>query len=89
MPTAAQCGVRPEHVKIGSAEADGLRGTVLLAEYAGAETLLHIQLENGDVCLALHRDDVPPQTHSEVTLTAEPDRIYYFDENGVALQQAR
>lgn len=86
--SATQCGVRPEHLHVRSAEQPGLRGTVALAEYAGAETLLHVQLESGDICLALHRDGPPPRVESAVTLTAEASRIYFFDENGVAVRTA-
>ncbi|MBS9721226.1 ABC transporter ATP-binding protein [Tianweitania sp. BSSL-BM11] len=86
--SATQCGVRPEHLQVGSAEGAGLRGTVTLAEYAGAETLLHIELEGGDTCLALHRDGTPPRVRSGVTLTVEPSRIYLFDQNGVAVPTA-
>ncbi|WP_312794995.1 ABC transporter ATP-binding protein [Tianweitania sp.] len=86
--SATQCGVRPEHLRVGSAAQPGLPGTVVLAEYAGAETLLHIQLENGDTCLALHRDGPPPRVQSAVTLTAEPGRTYAFDADGVAVHTA-
>ncbi|KAA0969369.1 ABC transporter ATP-binding protein [Aureimonas fodinaquatilis] len=85
---ATQCGFRPEHFRIGPADHSGLQGTVLLAEYVGSETLLHIELDSHDVCLALHRGEESYPVRSRVSLSADQENIYFFDAEGKAVARS-
>ena len=75
-------GVRPEHLRI--ADDGPWKGTVGLAEHLGSDTFLKVDVEGighlnirvgGEV--ELHHGD-------KVSLAPRPDRIYRFDEAGIA-----
>lgn len=76
-PGAVQVGVRPEHLVLSPAGKGSLAGKVLLAEYTGAQTLMHIALPEGKNCLVL-RDGRVPDVGTEVCLVAEPDNFHFF-----------
>jgi multiple sugar transport system ATP-binding protein len=78
--SAVRLGVRPEHLEVGREGVDGLRGTVVLAEYLGAETLLHLRLASGEVCLTLHRGDAVPPAGKAVFISAGREDLHFFDE---------
>ena len=77
-------GVRPEHVEV---QADGpWTGVVGLAEHLGSDTFLKVACpEIGEMTvrgngeMGLHHD-------STVRLQPRSDRIYRFDQNGLAMK---
>lgn len=75
---ASKVGVRPEHLSIVASDEGDLVGTVLVTEYTGASSLLHVALDNGEVCLALTDGDAP-EPDVKVGLTVTKDCLHYFD----------
>jgi len=84
---ATRCGIRPEHLHLAGEGMPGLPGTVALAEYLGAETLLHVRLASGDICLALDRAAQAPRIGSNVVLACGPEHLHFFDAEGGALRE--
>ena len=77
-------GVRPEHVEV--VREGGWEGKVLLAEHLGSDTFLKVACpEIGEMTvrgngeMGLHHD-------STVRLQPRSDRIYRFDQNGLAMK---
>ncbi|WP_181783921.1 ABC transporter ATP-binding protein [Pseudonocardia pini] len=69
-------GVRPEHLRIGSGDAE-LRGTVRLVENLGGEEVAHIEVGSGRVALRGPRP-LRLAAGDAVSLTCDPDRIHLF-----------
>ena len=85
-PTAAtQVGVRPEHLTVVAPEKALLRGRVLISEYTGASTLLHIELTTGETVLVVH-DGKAPGTDKAVGLSIEPGNLHFFDRDAKAVR---
>ncbi|MBZ9709186.1 TOBE domain-containing protein [Mesorhizobium sp. ESP7-2] len=83
--TATSVGIRPEHLSLGQPSNTTLRGRVRLAEYTGAVTLLHVELDGGQTCLVIHNQGPTPETGAEVGLLAEPEHLHFFDREGRAV----
>ncbi|MBZ9668667.1 ABC transporter ATP-binding protein [Mesorhizobium sp. ES1-3] len=79
---ATSVGIRPEHLSLGQPSNTTLRGRVRLAEYTGAVTLLHVELDGGQTCLVIHNQGPTPETGAEVGLLAEPGHLHFFDKEG-------
>ncbi|TPM40560.1 ABC transporter ATP-binding protein [Mesorhizobium sp. B2-3-4] len=83
--TAISVGIRPEHLSLGKSSNSTLRGKVRLAEYTGAVTLLHVELDGGQTCLVIQNQGPAPETGAEVSLQADPGRLHFFDREGQAV----
>ncbi|TIM52274.1 MAG: ABC transporter ATP-binding protein [Mesorhizobium sp.] len=80
--TAASVGVRPEHLSLVAPSNTALRGKVRLAEYTGAVTLIHVELDGGQTCLAIHNQGIAPEIGAEVGLKTAPEHLHFFDNEG-------
>lgn len=81
---ATHVGMRPEDLKPTGPDAGLVGGTVLLSEYTGAQSLLHVALPGGEIFLVAHEGQAPP-TGAALGLTIAPDRLHFFDAAGLAL----
>jgi len=80
---AHSVGMRPEHLSVASGEGL-LRGKVLISEYTGASTLLHVELITGETCLVIH-DRQALATGADVSLLIAPENLHFFDAGGRAI----
>ncbi|HEV7433748.1 MAG TPA: ABC transporter ATP-binding protein [Pseudorhizobium sp.] len=83
--SSAQVGVRPEHLSLASPAEGELVGTVLVSEYTGASSLLHIALDSGETCLVV-ADAAGIVPDARVGLRADKASIHCFDGAGQALR---
>jgi ABC-type sugar transport system ATPase subunit len=82
---AASVGMRPEHLSVVAPEAGLLRGTVMLSEYTGAGSLLHVAVENAGTCLVIHDGPTAPEIEQPVGLTIAMENLHFFDADGNAI----
>ena len=83
-PTGAiQVGLRPEHTKIVAKGASIMQGRIVVAEYTGSSTLLHVSLEDGHSCLVTLEGEAP-STGTIVDLMVASSRLHFFDADGRA-----
>ena len=80
-------GMRPEHLSVVAPGMGLLRGKLLISEYTGASTLLHIVLESGETCLVVH-DGEAPESDAEVGLAIDRENLHFFGPDGSAIEQA-
>ncbi|WP_404925297.1 ABC transporter ATP-binding protein [Mesorhizobium sp. ORM16] len=83
--TAVSVGVRPEHLSLAHPSSATLRGKVKLAEYTGAVTLIHVELNAGQTCLVIHNQGTAPEIGAEIGLNAAPAHLHFFDGEGRAV----
>jgi multiple sugar transport system ATP-binding protein len=81
-------GMRPEHLSVVAPGKGLLRGKVLISEYTGASTLLHVELDSGETCLVVH-DGEAPEADAEVGLAIEPENLHFFDAEGRAIRRVQ
>ena len=83
----AQLGIRPEHLDLGPAEADGIPGVVRFLEPVGSD--LFVSVEVGDNAVQVRQ---PPDrrvaTGENVRLTFDPARSHIFDQHQQNLRMA-
>ena len=79
---AVKVGLRPEDLAIVPAGEGMIGGTVALAEYTGASTLITIALGSGETCLVIHEGEAPAL--GTMVGVAPHARLHYFDEAGLA-----
>ena len=83
--TAASVGVRPEHLSLAQPSNTTLRGKIRLAEYTGAVTLIHVELDGGQTCLVIDNHGATPEIGAEVGLKAAATHLHFFDKEGRAV----
>jgi sn-glycerol 3-phosphate transport system ATP-binding protein len=71
-------GIRPEHITIAC---QGVQGTVLSAEYHGADTIVTAQV-NGSALLVRAPGQLDLAAGSQVRLGWEPQAVHIFDSEG-------
>jgi multiple sugar transport system ATP-binding protein len=82
---AATLGIRPEHLRIGGADASGILGKVVLSEHLGGETMLYVAAD-GFAQLTIKADGLAPQKIGDgVTVVVPAETSHLFDANGNAL----
>jgi multiple sugar transport system ATP-binding protein len=81
VPTGASVGMRPEHLSVVAPGAGVVDGTVAIAEYTGAQTLLHIATADGHTMLALH-EGAAPAAGETVGLAIAGENLHFFDRDG-------
>ncbi|MET0746201.1 MAG: sn-glycerol-3-phosphate ABC transporter ATP-binding protein UgpC [Microvirga sp.] len=79
---ATHVGLRPEDLKPTAPGTGLVSGRVLLSEYTGASSLLHVGLPGGEVCLVAHEGQAP-DAGAPLELAVAPDRLHYFDRAGL------
>jgi len=82
----AQIGIRPEHLSVVPSAEGELVGTVLVSEYTGATSLLHIALDSGETCLVV-ADATEIAPDARVGLRADKGSIHCFNSAGQALKK--
>jgi ABC-type sugar transport system ATPase subunit len=83
LPAAAQAGIRPQDVVIGSS---GRAATVDLVEPRGADCLVHLRLDAADAPLLLAIvGGLPPAAGDRVLVSLPRERLHLFDARGAAL----
>ena len=75
-------GMRPEDLKLTDPGSGLVRGRVLLSEYTGASSLLHVELPSGEVFLVVHDGQVI-DADTTLGLAVPPDRLHFFDGDGL------
>jgi ABC-type sugar transport system ATPase subunit len=78
---ATHVGMRPEDLKLTDPGAGLVGGEVLLSEYTGASSLLHVELPGGEVFL-VGCEGCAIDAGTAVGLTITPDRLHFFDDAG-------
>ena len=73
---AASYGIRPEHLTV--AETGDWPGTVLLSEYLGNETIVHVETKHGPI-LARMAGQVSYPPGEKVCVTPDPAHVHLFD----------
>ena len=80
---AHSIGIRPEHFVV-STENGMLKGTVGVSEHLGSDTFFHVHVDN-DIITARVNGEVDVHHGDTVFLDANPERIYKFDSDGMAI----
>jgi multiple sugar transport system ATP-binding protein len=78
---ANHVGMRPEDLKLTNPGSGLISGRVLLSEYTGASSLLHVELPGGEV-FSVAYDGHTIDADTAVGLTIAPDRLHFFDVAG-------
>jgi multiple sugar transport system ATP-binding protein len=78
---AVSAGLRPEDLDIVTPGAGLLDGTVVHAEYTGASSLVHVELESGETCLLLCQGDAPGGGQ-RVSLGCVSEKVRWFGQDG-------
>ena len=86
VPGAATLGIRAENLALVSPDAGRITGTVAFCEALGADTLVHIRLEDGTI-LIVRSDREPLETGSVVGIHLSEDDVFGFDGDGRALDR--
>jgi ABC-type sugar transport system ATPase subunit len=78
---ASHVGMRPEDLELTDPASGFVSGRVLLSEYTGASSLLHVELTGGEVFLVAY-DGQTVAADTLVGMTIAPDRLHFFDHAG-------
>jgi multiple sugar transport system ATP-binding protein len=73
--------MRPEDLQLTDPDSSLVSGRVLLSEYTGASSLLHVELPGGEIFLVAH-DGQAIGADTILGLTIAPDRLHFFDGAG-------
>jgi ABC-type sugar transport system ATPase subunit len=84
---AESVGLRPEHLALADPAEALLTGRVVISEYTGASTLLHVEVEGGETCLVVNDGQAPMPENAEVGLTIAPENLHFFDKEGRAIRR--
>ncbi|WP_176086228.1 ABC transporter ATP-binding protein [Martelella sp. HB161492] len=77
-------GIRPEHLTL-STEAGQWQGKVAVAEHLGSDTFLHIDVPDLGHITTRTDGEFPVRHGNTVFITPDENRLYRFDEKGLAL----
>ncbi|MEE9427374.1 MAG: sn-glycerol-3-phosphate ABC transporter ATP-binding protein UgpC [Paracoccaceae bacterium] len=76
-------GIRPEHLKIGDENSDGLAMKISYTEALGAETLLHGRLDSGEALTIRQSGHLPlPENGQRFAISWGVDDMMVFDAQG-------
>ncbi len=81
---ADSIGVRPEHFSV-SSDSGSWKGVVGVTEHLGSDTFFRVQLDDGENITARINGEVNVQYGDTVYLDVNPEHIYKFDQQGMAL----
>jgi ABC-type sugar transport system ATPase subunit len=82
MPGAFEIGIRPEDLRLASANEALLRGVVEHCERLGEVTIAHLRVPSGGTVLAKLPGNAKVKPGDEIFLMSEPDRMHRFDPDG-------
>lgn len=78
-------GIRPEHFSLSTTE--GLwKGTVGVAEHLGSDTFFYVSMKDGSQLTVRAEGEVGLDHGDEIYVSAEPDKIYRFAEDGKTIR---
>jgi ABC-type sugar transport system ATPase subunit len=80
---AISIGMRPEHLAITKPGSGMVSGRVAIAEYTGASSLLHVELDSGAICLVVHQGE-EPQRGERIDLRIDKGNLHSFAADGSA-----
>ena len=83
---AAQVGIRPEHLALVGDGQGVLEGRVLINEYTGAGSLLHVETAQGITLLVACEGQDAPEPGATVHLSVDQSALHLFDADGLALE---
>ena len=78
---SSHVGMRPEDLELTDPGSGLVSGRVLLSEYTGASSLLHVELPGGEIFLVAY-DGQTIDADTALGLTIAPDRLHFFDAAG-------
>ena len=78
---SSHVGMRPEDLELTDPGSGLVSGRVLLSEYTGASSLLHVELPGGEIFLVAY-DGQTIDADTVLGLTIAPDRLHFFDAAG-------
>ena len=85
-PNVAEVGVRPEHFSLVDAGSGDLQGKVEMVEALGNETLIHIELEDGEMIIVRQYEQTTLRPEATVGVKFDPVQIHCFDAQGQAVR---
>ena len=87
-PAAASVGVRPEHIRLASAQ-EGVPAEVLLVEYLGDAMIVHVKLQGGEELFKIKQSDSQVQLAAGdvVGLQFNHDYVLAFDAKGTLISR--
>lgn len=77
----ASLGIRPEHISVVEGEAE-MSGIVRFVEQLGADTFVHVEVENAGVIQARNSGQIATSIGDKVSLKVEPGSLHKFDKQG-------
>ena len=77
--TGVTAGLRADGFRVMEGPAGGLAGKILLSEYLGGESFLHVELPSGEVVIVEESPDHRWQIDQTVSLAAAPGACHFFD----------
>ncbi|MCL4154520.1 UNVERIFIED_CONTAM: hypothetical protein GTU68_038673 [Idotea baltica] len=80
---ASAIGIRPEHFNVSSENGDW-RGVVGVSEHLGSDTFFRVDV-GGETLTARVSGEINVHHGDTVFLSANPEHIYRFNENGLAI----
>jgi multiple sugar transport system ATP-binding protein len=81
---ASTIGVRPEHINVTTGDG-AWKGEVIVAEHLGADTFIHLSVEDVGTINVRVSGDLPVGSGDRIYLTPDPTKIHRFDSQGRAL----
>ena len=81
---ADMIGIRPEHIEL-STSGGTWPGTVKVSEHLGADTFLHVEVDDIGTMTVRADGEYPVRYGDRVTLSPQADKIHRFDASGLAI----
>ncbi len=76
VPAGKVVGMRPEHLHVAGADDAVLNGRVVLAEYTGAGSLLHVDVGGGETVLVTHEGQDEPPNGDNIALGIARENVH-------------
>lgn len=81
--TKVTLGIRPEHLILGGA---GAQGTITLVEFLGSEVFAYVQLASGHTVLVQDHGKSQLAKGDTISLAIDPDQAHYFDADDLRIE---
>ncbi|MSU89381.1 sn-glycerol-3-phosphate ABC transporter ATP-binding protein UgpC [Rhodobacteraceae bacterium 2CG4] len=81
---AVQVGLRPEHLRLVPEQQGLMTGQVVISEYTGSGSLLHVEVAGVGTMLVLSEGQEGPRPDDTVYLAIDPGNVHMFDADGLA-----
>ncbi|MCR9239316.1 MAG: ABC transporter ATP-binding protein [Alphaproteobacteria bacterium] len=85
LKAATQIGIRPEHLKIVPPDDGLLQGRVIVSEYTGAGSLLHIEVEGAGTFLVVQEGQAGAEKGERIGLSFSSENMHLFDGSDFAI----